>query len=352
MPRFEVFCPAAPPEVPIDITLRVDAEHWLAALKVGMQRAGITQAAATNVLCDVQADGSIHVTDPRGGGVFRIQELHAEAAPSTAPRPAATPMPVFRSVAAPAAPAEAPGARLQAPGEKPTAPPAEAPGSRLQAPGEKSTAPPTAAPTATPAPPAPAAKPLASAKADRVEQVAGPASPPTGRIGRVKSPPTHEDVLAELFERVGEVSGAERAKALDALLDLALEKAGAEAGTIFLAGLGSDDLEFAVTRGPRAKELLELGIRVPMGVGIVGFCAREDVCLAISDAQQDPRFYRAISEAIGYETRSILCAPIARDGRVYGALEVLNKRGGQAFGPDDLAIVAYLAHHAAGHLAG
>jgi GAF domain-containing protein len=198
---------------------------------------------------------------------------------------------------------------------------------------------------ATPPPPA-------SGSADRVEEVSGPSTPPPARIGRPPAPPTHEDVLAELFERVGEVAGAERGEALDFLLDLALEKAGAEAGTIFLARLGSDDLEFAVTRGPRAKELLELGVRVPMGAGIVGFCAKEDVCLAISDAQQDPRFYRAVSEAIGYETRSILCAPIAREGRVYGALEVLNKRGGQAFGPDDLAIVAYLAHHAAGHLAG
>jgi hypothetical protein len=33
---------------------------------------------------------------------------------------------------------------------------------------------------------------------------------------------------------------------------------------------------------------------------------------------------------------------------VLGALEVLNKRGGAPFGAQDLAVVTYLAHHAAG----
>ncbi len=78
MPRFEVFCPAAPPALALPLTLRVDAEHWLAALKAGLQKVGAPQA-ATSVLCDVQEDGSIHVSDPRGGGVFRIHEVHADS---------------------------------------------------------------------------------------------------------------------------------------------------------------------------------------------------------------------------------------------------------------------------------
>jgi sigma-B regulation protein RsbU (phosphoserine phosphatase) len=67
----------------------------------------------------------------------------------------------------------------------------------------------------------------------------------------------------------------------------------------------------------------------------------------VSDAEKDPRFHRAVSEAVGYETRSVLCAPIGEGGRVLGALEVLNKRGGSPFEPVDLAVVSYLAHQAA-----
>ncbi len=236
----------------------------------------------------MQADGSIHVSDPRAGGVFRIRELRAEPAASR-----------------------------------------------------------TAAPAA------------ASARAERVEEVS-PSAAPAGRIGRAAhrvgaataAPGSSaEDVLAELFDRVADL-GRERSRdgGLAFLLDLAMEKVDAESGSAFVARLGGRELEFAVARGPRSKELLALRSAVPVGVGIVGFCAQEDVCLAVSDAERDPRFHRAISEAIGYETRSILCAPIARKGRVLGALEVLNKRGGGPFDAADLAVLSYLAHQAAAFL--
>ncbi len=276
MLRFEVFCPATPPALPADVTLRVEAEHWLAALKAGLRKVGGPQL-TTNVLCDVQADGSIHVSDPQGGGVFRIQELRAE--------PAAVP--------------------------------------------------------------AAAGQGGPSSRAASVEEVAPSAIPP-GPIGRAARAASAEDVLAELFERVADLARQpDRSAGLGFLLDLAMEKVDAEAGSVFLARLEGRELELAVARGPRAKELLALRVAVPVGVGIVGFCAQEDVCLAVSDAERDARFHRAVSEAIGYETRSLLCAPIARKGQVLGAIEVLNKRGGRPFGSADLSVLSYLAHQAA-----
>ena len=270
MPRFEVTCPAAPPSLPEGAVLRIDAEHWLAAFKAALAKAGV--AAVPHVLCDVQADGAIHVSDPASGGVFRIRELGAEAAGRAAPA----------SLAAPTA----------EPGRAPPAP-------------------------ATPPRPAPSA----------------------------------DEVLAELFERAGEAAGLDRDAALGFLLDLAMEKVDAEAGSVLLArGAAGRELEFVVARGPRAKELLALRTRVPVGVGIVGFCTRENVCLAVSDAERDPRFHRAISQALGYPTRSLLCAPISRKGQVLGALEVLNRRGGVPFGAVELSVLAYLAHRAAEHL--
>jgi hypothetical protein len=286
VPRFEVLVPASPPAVPADVTLQVEAEHWLAALKGGLARLGGAQP-PSNVLCDVRADGSIHVTDAEGGGVFRIRELH--------PVPAVT------------------GA---------TAPP----------PGRAAAPPPPA--------PRPAAGPV------RAPPAAPPAPP--ARIGRPPRAASAEDVLAELFERVSDLEDQrDRASGLAFLLDLAMEKIGCEAGSVFLARLGGRALEFAVARGPRSQEILKLGLTVPMGVGIAGFCAQENVCLAVSDAEKDPRFHRAVSQAIGYETRSLLCAPIARGGLVLGALEVLNKKGGRPFEPTDLAVLSYLAHQAA-----
>lgn len=176
---------------------------------------------------------------------------------------------------------------------------------------------------------------------------AAPASPPPGRIGRPAAPAQAGDPLAEVFAKVSGVRKLDRGRALAALLDLALEHAACQAGTVFLADPPGKELAFEVVRGPRAGEIARLGIRIPMGVGLAGFSAQERVCVAVSDAAKDPRFYRAVSQAVGYEVRSLLCAPMTRGDRVVGVLEVLNKRGGAAFGPTDVAVVSYLAHQAA-----
>lgn len=258
MPRFEVQVPAAAAAA-AGATVRVEADHWLGALKAALGAGRLP----SNLLCDVRPDG-VDVTDAKGGGVFRIREL----------RPAA-------ATARPAAPAPEPRA-------------------------------------AAPAPPRPARA---------------------------------EDVLAELFERTGALDrGADRASGLGFLLDLAMEKVECEAGSVLLSRLGARELEFAVVRGPRSQEILRLGLTVPEGRGVVGFCVREDVAAAVADAATDPRFHAAISRAIGAETRSILCAPIAKGGQVLGAIELINKRDGRAFDGVDLAVVSYLAHAAAGLL--
>jgi len=378
MPRYEVFVPAAPPALPMDVTLRIEAEHWLAALKSGLQKIGGAQM-TSNVLCDIQDDGSIHVTDSTSGRVFRIQEMAAVPAPAAAPPappPAAASPPAPRAAAPaprpppPAAPppAAAPPAARPAPPPPATAKPAPPPAAAPQAsrpapppaaaakpappPAAKPPAPPPApaaapAPAARAAPAAPAARPRPSSEPSAVEQVAKPSQPPPARIGRTHRE-AREDLLAELFEAVSRLQGQRDRKAgLGFLLDLAMEKLQCESGTVFLSALADDDLEFAVVRGPRATELSTAKMTVPVGVGIVGFCAQENVCLAVSDAQKDKRFHRAISDAIGYETRSLLCAPVAREGRVLGAIEVMNKAGGAVFGEGDLAVLAYLAAQAA-----
>ncbi len=299
MARFEVFVPAAPPKVPVDLTLRLDADHWLGALKTGLGRLGESQA-SNNLLCDIQADGSIHVTDPDSGRVFRILELPpftAEAGQPHAPVP----------VAAPAPPA--------------------------------------------PAAPPPPAKPKAPA-ADQVVEAKGPVSHPSRPIGRLVAAVQAEDVLAELFLEVSDLSQMnDRRKGLEFVLDNALRIIGCEAGSVFIADLGRQDLSFEVVRGPTADKLMALGLKVPIGVGVVGFCAQENVCLAVSDVEKDARFYRGVSEATGYQTRSLLCAPMARQGAVVGCLEVLNKTSGKPYDQKDMAVLSYLAAQAAAFLA-
>ncbi|HET9595625.1 MAG TPA: GAF domain-containing protein, partial [Anaeromyxobacteraceae bacterium] len=86
--RFEVLIPASPPDQPFDVTLRVESDTWLAALKAGVSKICGADL-APNVLCDVRDDATIDVTDPRTGRVFRISELPAAAAGAHPARAAA-----------------------------------------------------------------------------------------------------------------------------------------------------------------------------------------------------------------------------------------------------------------------
>lgn len=280
MASFEVYVPESPPGLPAALTLRVEAAHWLAALKAGLDRFGLP-APPAHVLCDVKADGSVHVTDPESGRVFRIVELAGD-------RPA----------------------------------------------------------DAAPTPPPAARHPSSSAL--RVEEAPAPLRPPPGPIGRPPAPVGTGAVLAELFEEAAGLAGTgDRGAALALSLDLALRFTDAEAGSAFSVEPDTGDLLFEVARGPRAAEVMRLGMHIPMGLGLVGFCAQEGVCVAVSDAAHHPRWFRGIAEAVGYGARSVLCAPMVRDGERFGALEVLNRRDGRPFGPTDVTVVSYLASRAA-----
>jgi hypothetical protein len=282
--RFEVYVPEAPPGLPAALTLRVDAAHWLAALKAGLDRFGLP-APPAHVLCDIKPDGTVHVTDPESGRVFRIHELGADS-------PAAD---------------------------------------------ER---------VATPVPEAP--EPFSVAR--RVEEALAPLLPPPARIGRPPAPVGTGALLAELFEHAGALAGAgaeDRRGAMTLALDLALRFTDAEAGSAFLVEPDTGDLLFEAASGPRAAEVLRLGMHIPMGLGLVGFCAQEGVCVAVSDAAHHPRWFRGIAQAVGYEARSVLCAPMLLDGELFGALQVLNRRGGEPFGPTDVTVVSYLASRAA-----
>ncbi|WP_390619676.1 GAF domain-containing protein [Persicimonas caeni] len=129
------------------------------------------------------------------------------------------------------------------------------------------------------------------------------------------------------------------------VMDMAMEKVGAESGSVLFADVNGRELYFATARGPKANEIMDY--RVPMGKGIVGFCTREGVSLAISDAPNDPRFYKAISESLGYETEGLVCAPIQYEGRVYGALELMNKKSGTGFTADEMNALSYMGRQLA-----
>jgi GAF domain-containing protein len=178
-------------------------------------------------------------------------------------------------------------------------------------------------------------------------------TPSTSRvIGRhlVITSEATADMLEEVFEITGQLGpGADRQKALYRMLDLAMEKVGTDAGTVFIADINKNELDFGAVRGPKAREVVKFKIK--MGQGIVGFCCQANLGLAVSDATRDPRFYREVSERLGYPTRSILCVPLRVEERVVGALELINKKSTDTFSERDLGIANFIAQHLARYLA-
>ncbi len=159
-----------------------------------------------------------------------------------------------------------------------------------------------------------------------------------------------EEVLADVFMDAQHIYDfdTDLQGAVEFSMDLLLKMVPAEAGSILFADINENDLYFATARGPKGDEVMNF--RVPMGKGIVGFCAKEGVGLTITDVKSDPRHYKRIGESVGFDTRTIVCAPIEADGRCYGAVELINKRGYAGFSPGEMSVVSYVANRLADHI--
>jgi len=331
MPRYEVHIPGAQPEVGT-VTFRVDAPNWMQALKTGFLKLGEAGLVVHNVLVDVADDGSLHVTEGGSGRVFRIRELtEEEAAQAKVKPPAAQP---DSSTAA---------TQVVRPPEASSQPTVRVPVFSLERP---------LAPDRPVGRSAPRATPLSTpALVLPIQELSEPTQPVRGAIGRPRppQPPREvEDVLAEVFDRVqGVYQYRDAASGLYFLLDLALEKIPAEAGSAFSSELITGTLRFVAVRGPKAKEILEARTLIPAGQGIAGFCTAEGVSLALSDVHRDRRWYSAIADRLQYDTRSLLCSPMVSAGRAYGCLELINRKPSATFTDQEVGLLAYIAHQGA-----
>jgi two-component system, NtrC family, sensor histidine kinase KinB len=99
-----------------------------------------------------------------------------------------------------------------------------------------------------------------------------------------------------------------------------------DAGSLLMRDDETGELEFVMTLEAGEEKLA--GVRVPPGQGVAGHVADTQRHAIVLDVQNDPRFYRKVSEDVGYVTRSILCVPMVVKGRTIGVIELLNKQNG------------------------
>ncbi len=128
---------------------------------------------------------------------------------------------------------------------------------------------------------------------------------------------------------------------LNQLLELILHTGSrimhAQASSLLLLDQKTRKLYFKVTTGIQKDKVKKF--EVNMGQGIVGHVAQTGEPLLIADVSKDSRWYRDISDEIGFKTRSILCVPMKVKGNVIGAIEFINKAGKESFQTSDLELL-------------
>lgn len=109
-----------------------------------------------------------------------------------------------------------------------------------------------------------------------------------------------------------------------------------EAGSLLLLDRATNELYFKITLLGEHRQVTEF--RLQPGQGIAGRVVQNQTPAIVNDVRTDYRFYGKIDEAIGFRTKSLLCAPLIVQGQSIGALEVINKRQGY-FTEDDQALL-------------
>ena len=129
---------------------------------------------------------------------------------------------------------------------------------------------------------------------------------------------------------------------LENIMDSSLKITGADGGSILL--VEGDRLVFKVVRGSKSNKLL--GFSIPKSKGVAGWVVDSGSSIRIDNVKDDSRFDPEVDKITGYETRSVLCAPLRLSSGAIGALELVNKKEG-TFSYDDEELISYFADQAA-----
>ena len=148
-------------------------------------------------------------------------------------------------------------------------------------------------------------------------------------------------LLADMTRRFAD--SLELTPALVTALESIVGQVGAEAGSLWLVDAAAHEVVCEASVGP--SEIA--GLRLSMDQGIVGRCVRENGCQSVLDVSKDPAFAKSVDEGSGMVTRSLLCAPMSGADGAIGAIELVNRMGGDGcFSVSDLNVLEVLASSA------
>lgn len=132
---------------------------------------------------------------------------------------------------------------------------------------------------------------------------------------------------------------------LEQVIKMTQQTLNASAASILLFRDNDQELYFEVASGPVGKALRQ--VRLSTKYGIAGQVARTGQPLIVNDVRRSENFHKMIDDTTGFNTKSLVCAPLVVHRKILGVIEVLNKRDGSEFEEQDLEAVVSVATTAA-----
>jgi signal transduction histidine kinase/CheY-like chemotaxis protein len=120
-----------------------------------------------------------------------------------------------------------------------------------------------------------------------------------------------------------------------------------ETATVYLLDSATQELYFYLVLGNSQIGSKLSEIRLPLGTGLAGTCAKENIPIIVDEASQDSRFFSRADKISGFHTKSVLCVPLRQKDSVIGVIQVINRIDEIPFNLHDQEVLELIASQAA-----
>lgn len=360
MATYNVFIPAGKDSDLPDLTVKVEASNWLVALKESLRQIGEQGDSLANIVCETAPDGSLRIADPANRRVFVLKQVDEDEDDS-----------LFKEAEERAAESRR-LAEVAAKARDDTEAKLEDVKSRMTSTGisiaevEKATKEAEELQKLAEEKRKLEAE-LVAARAKLSEAADKAADEATGVLGKVEvaevareqrgdewddlddwyddvdeAEETIDGMVSDVFLETDTLHEMNEMEAATKVLELANRHVSAEAASVFYSDMNSalKDMVIVAASGPIGSKIL--GVRVPVGKGIVGFTVSNGVKLTMNSVENNPQFYGRLDDEFGFSTTNILCVPILHEDRTYGAIEMINKKTGGEWTSNDSNVLESL----------
>lgn len=164
-------------------------------------------------------------------------------------------------------------------------------------------------------------------------------------ISNAVTPPLKQDLKTGM-ELVYEVNKKTRSsprmtQMLEQIIKTAQKILNISAASILLFGENEEELFFEVASGPVGRALKQ--VKLNTRYGIAGQVARTGKPLIVNDVTRSEKFHKMIDDTTGFQTKSLICAPLMVRQKILGVIEAINKQDDTEFNEQDLEAVISVA---------